>query len=60
MLDTSAYSFLNHDDNMITEMNANVESFMCGSEVGADFCYEAPIRTLEYEDDTGNHTKHRW
>ena len=36
---TSAYSFVDSDDTHF--MNANMESFKCGSEVRIDFCYGA-------------------
>ena len=37
---TSAYSFVDNDDSNV--MDANFESYKCGSRVEVDFCYSVP------------------
>ena len=50
-VETSAYSFVDLDETHF--MNANMESFKCGSEVKIDFCY-GPYNKKQRHDENGN------
>ena len=57
-VETSAYSFIDNSDEHF--MNANLESFKCGSEVKVDFCYGAPVEDYQTDELTGKSTKQVW